>query len=555
MSERLESVNQMLSAAKENAEATAAELRALNTELETKNNRLELSWEAIRGGVFEHRIPIDGSTYVSEQWAQVLGYRVEDLPQGEQLLHWLAAQAHPEDRERWERTYNNVIEGKANRYSIELRFRHVGGQWIWVRKIARVIDRDEQGRPNHLLRMMIDITDLKQVEASLKDSVIHLRDVEERLVEADRQKDEFLAMLGHELRNPLAAIRTASELLKFETEKSPNIVHAQQVLDRQTAHMSKLLDGLLDISRIIRGKIRLELETLDFVTICREVAEDIAESMGIRRIEISTRLPAEPVWVLADRVRLAQIVDNLLSNAVKYTPDAGSISLMLEIEEERAVLTIQDTGIGIEAELLPHVFEVFRQSTQSIDRSHGGLGLGLALVKTLTDLHEGTVKAESGGLGLGAKFTFALPLCAAPRTTVTPSAVEHGRPLRVLIIEDNEDAAEMLQQLLQLSGHDAAVAHSGKDGTALARSFEPHVILCDLGLPGMSGYDVAQEIRREDNTKKIYMIAVSGYGRPEDKAQAILSGFDAHMTKPVDLKALERVFAEQVARLISGAPK
>lgn len=639
----------------ETLEVTAAKLRALNDELNTKTNRLELAWEAARGGVFEHRIPIDDSTYISEQWAQVLGYRLEDLPEHEQLLDWLSEQAHPQDRQRWEDTYNTLIEGKANRYSIELRFRHRSGRWIWVRKIAKVIDRDERGAPSHLLRMMIDITDLKHVEDSLKESeyrfrtlasnisqlawmadgegriswynrrwyeytgttpeemeglgwqsvyhphhlgrvidkltacfqtgepwedtfplrgvdgsyrwflsravpivdedgqvtrwfgtntdVTHLREVEEKLVEADRQKDEFLAMLGHELRNPLAAVRTASELLRLNADGNPRIAQAQQVLERQTAHMSKLLDGLLDISRIIRGKIRLEREAVDFGAVCTEVAIDIAGSSAARNLTISTDLTSEALWVDADRVRLAQIVSNLLSNAVKYTLDGGLVTLSLRKEGDRAVLVVRDSGIGIEADLLPHVFDVFRQSTQSIDRSHGGLGLGLALVRTLTELHGGTIEAASEGLGRGAAFTFTLPLSSIRPTANTRPPRLESRSLHILIIEDNEDAAEMLQQLLERTGHDVAVAHSGQEGVSVARAVLPDVILCDLGLPGMSGYEVAETLRHDRDLSGVSLIAVSGYGRPEDKAQAIAAGFDVHMTKPVDVTTLEKVFA------------
>jgi len=643
------------SAEDETLEVTTSELRALNEELNTKTNRLELAWEAARGGVFEHRIPIDDSTYISEQWAQVLGYRLEDLPSYEHLLEWLSEQAHPQDRQRWEHTYNTLIEGKANRYSIELRFRHRSGRWIWVRKIAKVIDRDEDGSPSHLLRMMIDITDLKQVEDSLKESeyrfrtlasnisqlawmadeqgriswynrrwyeytgtsaeemeglgwqsvyhphhlgrvvdkltacfaagepwedtfplrgvdgnyrwflaravpivdedgqvtrwfgtntdVTHLREVEEKLVEADRQKDEFLAMLGHELRNPLAAIRTASELLRLNAEGNPRIAQAQQVLERQTAHMSKLLDGLLDVSRIIRGKIRLEREAVDFGAVCAEVAIDIAGSSASRDLAITTDLPPETLWVNADRVRLAQIVSNLLSNAVKFTLDGGLVTLSLRKDNDRAVLVVRDSGIGIEQDLLPHVFEVFRQSTQSIDRSHGGLGLGLALVRTLTVLHGGTIEAASEGLGRGAAFTFSLPLSSIRPHASTRPPPSDGRTLRILIIEDNEDAAEMLQQLLQRAGHDVTVAHSGKEGVSSAGDLLPDAILCDLGLPGMSGFEVAQELRRDANLADTALIAISGYGRPEDKAQALAAGFDIHMTKPVDVTTLEKVFA------------
>lgn len=375
--------------------------------------------------------------------------------------------------------------------------------------------------------------------------VTQQKETERRLVDADRQKDEFLAMLGHELRNPLAAIRSAAVLVEPACGDDPRLRRIQTVLERQTTHMSKLLDGLLDVSRIIRGKITLEPEVVDLVEICREVISDTAERMSGRTLDVRTDVPPGPLWVEADRVRLAQIVDNLLSNAVKYTGEGGSIVVALSRDDGMAALEVRDTGVGIAPELLPHIFDVFWQSQQSLDRSHGGLGLGLALVKSLTELHGGSVEASSDGEDRGSKFVIRLPIMSEAPSRPRRASKTSTSPFRILIIEDNEDVGEMLRQVLELTGHRVVVARRGREGIAMAREEEPDVVVCDLGLPDdVSGFDVARELRSDPDLKGTRLVALSGYGRPEDKARSAEVGFDAHLTKPVDMRTLERILVE-----------
>jgi two-component system CheB/CheR fusion protein len=375
------------------------------------------------------------------------------------------------------------------------------------------------------------------------------KDVERRLVMADRQKDEFLAMLGHELRNPLATIRSAAELLKLSPGNPDRLARTQAVLERQSAHMAKLLDGLLDVSRIIRGTIHLDRETIDLATICRDVCSDVIERIPGRNLDIRTLLPPGPVWLNADPVRVAQIVDNLLTNAVKYTPDGGSITVTLSRANGTAVLSIRDTGVGIARDLLPDIFEVFRQAKQSLDRSHGGLGLGLALVKSLAELHDGTVEALSEGPDRGAEFIVRLPMTARPVAARDSIGTSTTGPLSVLLIEDNEESAELLREVLRLSGHTVWIASRGREGIAMARKLRPDLVLCDLGLPdGMTGFDVARELRRHTESRSLKLVALSGYGRPEDKDRSEEAGFDAHLTKPVDVKTIGRVVGELVGR-------
>lgn len=380
------------------------------------------------------------------------------------------------------------------------------------------------------------------------------RDTESRLREADRQKDEFLAMLGHELRNPLAAVRGAADVLKLSGLSDPRVQRTQAILERQTKHMAKLLDGLLDVSRIIRGRITIEKAPVDLVAVCREVLADVMERVTTRKIVFRPHLPSYPIWIEGDRVRLVQIVDNLLSNAVKYSNDGGLVRLELERRDGLARLEVRDAGVGIEPELLPHIFDVFRQAEQSLDRSHGGLGLGLALARSLVELHGGTIEARSEGAGCGAEFVVRLPRGTEPAAHGDSRAFKDGSGFSILLVEDNADAAEMLRQVLELSGHRVRVAAHGEQGLELARQQAPDVVLCDLGLPGITGYEVAERLRADAQTHDIPLVALSGYGRPEDKARCAAAGFDAHLTKPVDASTVERLVAKlgAAARASSG---
>jgi CheY-like chemotaxis protein len=368
-------------------------------------------------------------------------------------------------------------------------------------------------------------------------------------VQAGRQKDEFIAMLGHELRNPLAAIRSAAELLKLDAQGDDRLLLTQQVIERQSMHMAKLLDGLLDVSRIIRGKIRIEREPVDLAAICREAAADVAQRVVKPPLELRADVPSDSVWVAGDRVRLAQIVDNLLSNAVKFTGDEGTVALALRIADATAEIAVRDTGIGIERELLPHVFEAFRQSDQSFDRSGGGLGLGLALVKSLAELHGGTVTAHSAGRRRGAEFSVRIPLTSARPAGEGQKGDGPSGPVRVLVIEDNVDVAAMLRRVLVKAGFDISVGEHGREGVEMALRDPPDVVLCDLGLPaGMSGFDVARELRADPRTADLRLVALTGYGRPEDKERCRAAGFDAHITKPVDNAVLKQMLTALAAR-------
>ncbi|WP_437995370.1 ATP-binding protein [Sorangium sp. So ce185] len=394
---------------------------------------------------------------------------------------------------------------------------------------------------------------LRARERELTALVAELRQTQEALREADRRKDDFLAMLAHELRNPLAPLLNAVELIKAAGPPTPIVERARTIMDRQIGHMSRLVDDLLDISRISRGKITLSIERVDLVELARATALDYRSLLDARGVRFELALPPAPVWLQADPTRLAQAIGNLLQNANKFTDDGGSVRLSIAPSHPaRGVVSVEvaDTGIGMEPAVLERIFEPFAQADQSLARSRGGLGLGLALVKGVVELHGGSVRAASAGLGRGAAITITLPLgAAAPRAAdarrAAASASASASARRILIIEDNVDAADSLRMLLERRGHAVAVAHSGDDGVAAARMAPPDVILCDIGLPGATnGYGVARLLRAESAMRKTLLVALTGYGQDDDRKLARAAGFDAHLTKPVAQGMLERLLAE-----------
>jgi CheY-like chemotaxis protein/two-component sensor histidine kinase len=384
--------------------------------------------------------------------------------------------------------------------------------------------------------------DLVARAASAADNALLYQSIQE----ADRRKNEFLAMLGHELRNPLAPIRNAVGMIRLLGVKDPLLLQARDMIDRQVTHMTRLIDDLLDMSRISRGRILLRKEPLDLVQLVSAVMEDYRGSLETAGLKLHVSLPDTPLWVQADATRLAQVVGNILHNARKFTDAGGAITVELDTTPSGARLLVSDTGIGMDPTMVDRAFEAFSQADRSLDRTQGGLGLGLALVKGLVDLHGGQVEAHSAGLGSGTEVAITLPLVDPPTGAIPAVSARHARNSahRVLVIEDNRDAAQSLEMLLTLLGHRVAVAFTGQDGVSCAREFEPDVVLCDIGLPGgMDGLDVARSLRGELALKSAYLVALTGYGQEIDKQRSRDAGFDIHLTKPIDLHELQGVFA------------
>jgi signal transduction histidine kinase len=365
--------------------------------------------------------------------------------------------------------------------------------------------------------------------------------------EANRRKDEFLAVLSHELRNPLAPIRNVVHILRMAKLPDPDLRKATDVLDRQVNQLARMVDDLLDIFRIIHGKIILRREATNLLELVRATAEDHRAPFERAQIGLEVEIPDQPVWVFADRVRLTQILNNLFHNAAKFTDPGGKVNVRIHSngEAQSVHVSVRDTGIGITPDLMPHLFETFSQADHSIDRRRGGLGLGLALVKGLVELHGGTVKASSAGLGLGTEVDFSLPLSDKPtcEEPPKPAVVPSSRQLRILIVEDNVDSAKTLGTLLSRFGHEVNLAHNGTEGIAIAKDWLPEVVLCDIGLPGMDGFEVARALRRDKATAPVRLIALSGYGQDEDRQRSQAAGFDLHLTKPVDPEELQKLLA------------
>ena len=387
--------------------------------------------------------------------------------------------------------------------------------------------------------------ELHRQRQQLAEQLEELRRVEARLRDADRRKDEFLALLSHELRNPLMPIRNALYLMTRSEAGSTVACRSQAIIQRQVSHMVRLVDDLLDLTRITRGKVQLRRERLDAVEALREVVEDHRELFVRNGISLEVSAPDGPIWLNADRTRLAQIAGNLLGNAAKYTPHGGHVSVSLTAVGERATLTVQDDGVGIAPEMLATMFEPFSQADRSLARSQGGLGLGLALVKGMVELHGGEVSARSDGPGRGSTFRVVLPTAEKGAPAEPPREPEPARASRrrVLLIEDGRDSGDTLAEALRLMGHEVAIARDGRAGVELARSFRPEVVLCDLGLPGMSGFEVAEELRGDQDLRDTTLVAVSGYASPEDQRRATSAGFAGLIPKPPRLEALDALLS------------
>ncbi|MGH7583347.1 MAG: response regulator [Gemmatimonadales bacterium] len=382
--------------------------------------------------------------------------------------------------------------------------------------------------------------------AALEASVSRQLELSRSLQEADRRKDEFLALLAHELRNPLAPIRNAVDILRAKDAPDREATWCREVITRQTAQLTRLVDDLLDVSRISQGKIKLRNAPLDLGTVIAAAVETSRPLITAQHHELVVTQPEFTIKVYGDMTRLTQVVANLLNNAAKYQPERGRIELAVETANGHTMITVRDRGIGISPEAMPRVFDLFTQGDRGIDGLQGGLGIGLSLVKTLVELHGGTVRATSDGVGRGSLFTITLPTIAVgDDVTVAPSfntTTATASPQRILVVDDNHDAAESLAMLLRLHGHDVIVAHDGPTALELVAAQDRAVVLLDLGLPGMDGYEVCRRLR-EQRHDGVRIIAMTGYGQLRDRQRAHQAGVDAHTVKPVDLRELDQLLA------------
>jgi PAS domain S-box-containing protein len=458
--------------------------------------------------------------YANPAGRQMVGLSPEQRLQGASILN----KYPPSMRQRVQEGIQTAI--KQGTWRGEAAILAADGTEIPVSQVI-IAHRSQNGKVEYVSTILRDISHRKQQEDALR--------------AADQRKDEFLAMLAHELRNPLAPIVTAATVLKLSKFDEDRVQHTSEIIARQTKHMSELLDDLLDVSRVTRGLITLSNETLELNGIVADAIEQARPGIEEKRHELFIRPADRKIWIEGDRTRLVQVIANLLTNASRYTPEGGKITVNIESHKRTASVIIQDNGIGIEPELLPQVFELFVQGKQSSDRAEGGLGVGLALVKNLVEMHGGKVSAKSEGHGKGSEFIVSFPVTAnagnIPQIENRVRATEK-KTGRIMIVDDNKDAASTLAMLLEYEGYQVRVAHDGNEAIEQAKMEQPDVLLVDIGLPGMDGYEFARRLRKMPQTARSVFIAVTGYGTPGDMENSKRAGFDHHLLKPVNADRL-----------------
>jgi PAS domain S-box-containing protein len=540
--DELLAINEELHSANEELQVSQEELQSVNEELETINAELRKKIEALEKAE-EHRARL--AAIVESSHDAIIGKTLEGVVTswnaGAERLYGYTAEeavgqsiallAPPERIGELEPIFERLRKGQRVEPFETVRVRKDGIRLNIMLVVSPILD--PRGRIVEASAIAHDITAQKRTE--------------EALHEAARRKDEFLAMLGHELRNPLAPIRNCLLILEQPGATPEQAGRARQTLERQVQHLTRLVDDLLDVSRISQGKILLRTGRLDLVALVRTAVEDHRASATDAGETLALDLPDRPLWVKGDPTRLAQCVGNVLHNAVKFTERGGRIDVAVRAEDGHAVVSVQDTGVGVDPETLGRLFEPFSQADSGIDRSRGGLGLGLALVKRLVELHGGTASAHSEGLGQGTRVEIRIPLQEGRDEPEAPArrGENSRRARRCLLIEDNADAAETMGLLLELYGHEVRIAGDGREGLEMARRFLPEVVLCDIGLPnGLDGYEVARQMRQDPSLRGMSLIALTGYGQEEDQRRAREAGFDVHLTKPADPKKLEHLLAE-----------
>jgi len=504
------------------------ELQRTQEALHATEERLNLAQRAGRVGTFEWNIrtgAVSWSATKEELYglpAGGFGGRYEDWKQV----------VHPDDRDHAEADRRRAV---AERTELDTEFRIVrpDGETRWIASKGKVFYAGD-GEPLRMLGVSLDVTERKRAEEELRD--------------ADRKKDEFLATLAHELRNPLAPMRNAVQILKAKGPPHPELEWAHDVLDRQVQLMARLLDDLLDVSRISRNKLELRTERVELAAVCDAALETSRPVIEAGSHELTLTLPAEPIHLEADPVRLAQVFANLLNNAAKYTEEGGRIRLTAARQGSDVIVSVKDSGIGIAAEMFPRIFEIFAQAKPALLRSQGGLGIGLSLVKGLVELHGGSIEARSDGPGRGSEFVVRLPVAAEPpaREPARPSHEEQepATKCRILIADDNHDSADSLAMLLTIMGNEVGTAYDGEQAVEAAEAIRPDVVLLDIGMPKLNGYDACRRIREQPWGKGMFLIALTGWGQEEDRRRTEEVGFNRHMVKPADPTVLMKLLAD-----------
>lgn len=511
------------------------EAKVAGLKLQASEQRFQAAAEAVSGFIYE----LDLATlamHVSVGLEQLLAIAPACLAC---RSDW-ESRIHAEDLPRVREDAARALRGTDRHYQVEYRVRHQDGHYLHVWDNGVVI-RDPAGGALRAVGHIIDITERKHTENAL-------RQRKEELREADQRKDEFLATLAHELRNPLAPIKNSLELMKQARGNAELLEQARATIDRQVSQMVRLIDDLLDVSRVTRGKLEIKLERVELASVVHQAVEACIPLCGDAGHELTVELPSEPIYLHADSARLAQVFGNLLGNSCKYTEPGGRIWLTAERQGSEVAVKVTDTGVGIPPEMLSMVFDLFTQVERSLERAAGGLGIGLSLVKSLVEMHGGSVTAHSDGPGQGSEFVVRLPVAIEKRVDPLPAApASEPSPTladRVLVVDDNRDSAESLARLLQLSGSQVLTAHDGLEAVEQAAALQPDLILLDIGLPKLNGYEACRRIRQLPSGRDMIIVALTGWGQDEDRRKSEEAGFNAHLVKPVSLATLARLLPE-----------
>jgi PAS domain S-box-containing protein len=517
------------------------ELQRAQEALRASEERLDLAQRAGRIGTFEWNVRT-GAVSWSATKEELYG-----LPPGGfggRYEDWKQA-VHPDDRDRAENDRRRAV-AEGTELDTEFRIVRPDGETRWIASKGKVFYAAD-GEPLRMLGVSLDVTERKRAEEELRD--------------ADRRKDEFLAMLAHELRNPLGPLRSALQLVKHPEVDAATVSGMWDVMDRQVGNLTRLVDDLLDVARVTRGRIEMRKAVVDLAAIVRQAVKSMELIVAARAQELEVSVvPEGPLYVEADPTRMEQVFGNLLNNASKFSSERGRIWVTVELERgegrtaaDSVVVRIRDDGVGIDPEVLPHVFDLFAQADHSLARSRGGLGIGLTIVRRVVEQHGGRVEARSEGLGRGSEFLVYLPHAPNPDLLATGEAHASEMPVeceavtrRILVVEDSPDGAETLAMLLRVNGHEVRTAVDGPTAVEAVRAFQPEIVLLDIGLPGMSGYEVATQLRQLPGMASALLIALTGYGQQRDRDRSRQAGFDQHLTKPVDHQALLRLLRSPV---------
>jgi PAS domain S-box-containing protein len=520
-------------------------LKQLGYEEREKGQESEARKAAILETAMDCIISIDDESRIVEfnpAAETTFGYRKTDIL-GKRMPELIMPLRYREDHDRGLKRYLETGEGPLLGKRIEVTALRADGSEFPIE--LSIVPHGSRSKPLFTAYLR-DITERKLADEQLRTAMLREQERAEQLREADRRKDEFLAMLAHELRNPLAAVSNSLQISRTPGIDNDVLFWAQDVMDRQVAQLTRLIDDLLDVSRITRGKIKLRKEVLSLEELIERAVDAARPQFEGKRQQFQLSvMDRGRLWIDADPARIEQILGNLLANAAKFTPENGHISLSAEREGDEGVVRLKDDGIGIAPEMLPHLFDPFAQADSSLNRNHGGLGIGLTLVRTLAEMHGGTATASSEGEGSGSEFTLRLPLIeACAEKPVMPIASRVAASRRVLVVDDNYDAATTLALLLKVDGHETHVVCNGKDALEAVDDFRPDVVLLDIGLPEMDGYEVAKHLRHSRRSDNPLLVAITGYGQADDRERSRAAGFDYHLVKPVNLPELLNLCAE-----------